>query len=75
MKKGYSLFFLVLFISFSSCKNNPVKSETDTAHSDTTAQVAYEHPDWIMQGNIYEVNIRQYSKEGYTEPFVKNSNN
>ncbi len=27
------------------------------------------HPDWIMQGNIYEVNIRQYTPEGTFNAF------
>lgn len=29
------------------------------------------HPAWIMQGNIYEVNIRQYTKEGTLNAFAK----
>ena len=29
------------------------------------------HPAWIMQGNIYEVNVRQYSKEGTLNVFAK----
>ncbi len=28
-------------------------------------------PDWIKQGNIYEVNVRQYTKEGTFEGFSK----
>src|SRR5664279_1612742 len=27
------------------------------------------HPGWIMQGNIYEVNIRQYTREGTLKSF------
>ncbi len=30
------------------------------------------HPSWIMQGNIYEVNMRQYSKEGTFKAFEAN---
>ncbi|HXB91639.1 MAG TPA: alpha-amylase family glycosyl hydrolase [Puia sp.] len=30
-----------------------------------------EHPSWIMQGNIYEVNIRQYTEEGTLNAFAK----
>ena len=30
------------------------------------------HPAWIMQGNIYEVNVRQYSPEGTLNAFAKN---
>lgn len=29
------------------------------------------HPKWIMQGNIYEVNIRQYTPEGTFKAFAK----
>lgn len=29
------------------------------------------HPAWIMQGNIYEVNVRQYTKEGTFKAFEK----
>ena len=30
------------------------------------------HPDWILQGNIYEVNVRQYTPEGTLNAFAKN---
>jgi alpha-amylase len=30
------------------------------------------HPAWIMQGNIYEVNVRQYTPEGTFAAFAKN---
>lgn len=30
------------------------------------------HPAWIMQGNIYEVNVRQYTPEGTFKAFEKN---
>jgi len=29
------------------------------------------HPSWIMQGNIYEVNVRQYTSEGTFNAFAK----
>ncbi len=29
------------------------------------------HPSWLMQGNIYEVNIRQYTQEGTFNAFAK----
>ena len=29
------------------------------------------HPEWIMQGNIYEVNVRQYTPEGTFNAFAK----
>jgi alpha-amylase len=30
------------------------------------------HPAWIIQGNIYEVNVRQYTREGTLKAFSKN---
>jgi glycosidase len=29
------------------------------------------HPAWIMQGNVYEVNVRQYTPEGTFKAFEK----
>src|SRR5712664_3589697 len=29
------------------------------------------HPVWIMQGNIYEVNVRKYTREGTLNAFAK----
>ena len=29
------------------------------------------HPAWIIQGNIYEVNVRQYTMEGTLKAFAK----
>jgi len=57
---GYSL------ISF-SCNNNSVVQSTasnDTLYVDG-------HPAWIEQGNIYEVNTRQYTPEGSFRAFEK----
>ena len=63
MKK---LFFLVLLplIAF-SCKE---KDEEPVVISDVKPVV---HPQWIMQGNIYEVNVRQYTVEGTFNAFAK----
>ncbi|MEP7108632.1 MAG: alpha-amylase family glycosyl hydrolase [Ferruginibacter sp.] len=35
------------------------------------AEMATVHPAWIMQGNIYEVNVRQYTREGTFNAFAK----
>jgi alpha-amylase len=32
------------------------------------------HPAWIMQGNVYEVNVRQYTKQGTFKAFEKSLN-
>jgi alpha-amylase len=65
-------FLNCLLISFSfflfSCNNSTQvqsTSLTDTAIIDG-------HPAWIEQGNIYEVNVRQYTPEGTFKAFEKN---
>ncbi|HVZ24952.1 MAG TPA: alpha-amylase family glycosyl hydrolase [Sediminibacterium sp.] len=63
----FSLSFLgILLLPFAfSCKS-PVNQidQSDTARVDG-------HPAWIMQGNIYEVNVRQYTPEGTFRAFAK----
>jgi len=56
---GYSFFLF-------ACNNTArvQSSSTDTATIDG-------HPAWIEQGNIYEVNIRQYTPEGTFNAFEK----
>ncbi len=55
----------LLLLVFASCKNGDNASpNTDTAKTDG-------HPAWIMQGNIYEVNVRQYTPEGTFKAFGK----
>jgi glycosidase len=41
------------------------------AQQKTSANAIYTHPNWIMQGNVYEVNVRQYTKEGTFNAFGK----
>ncbi|MDB5211439.1 MAG: alpha-amylase [Sediminibacterium sp.] len=55
------LVLLIILSAFFACKN---ESKTDTAQIDG-------HPAWIMQGNIYEVNVRQYTPEGTFAAFAK----
>lgn len=69
-------FFLVLLsatllLCSTSCKQNP-STNTTTSTGDTVAVQATESsvPDWILQGNIYEVNVRQYTKEGTFNAFA-----
>jgi glycosidase len=44
-------------------------TETKTAYTTDTTRVDG-HPAWIMQGNIYEVNVRQYTPEGTFKAFT-----
>lgn len=63
MKKLF--FFLLAPVFLFSCKSKEQKPVvTDIVQ--TTA-----HPEWIMQGNIYEVNTRQYTPEGTFNAFAK----
>src|SRR6187402_672419 len=64
MKKlSIPFLFIVLIFSFICCQNNKL-SNSDNDQIDG-------HPAWIMQGNIYEVNIRQYTPEGTFNAFAK----
>ncbi len=62
MKKLILLFLLPAFLI--SCKSKSPKTETP-ADTVTTG-----HPAWIRQGNIYEVNTRQYTPEGTFNAFA-----
>ncbi len=63
MKKSISLFaYFLLSISILFCQA-PGKS--------SNAGMVDGHPAWIMQGNIYEVNVRQYTHEGTFKAFGK----
>src|SRR6478672_4249597 len=60
-----SLFLLLTFSTFVTCT---FPQSTKTA---TIVKQIDGHPAWIMQGNIYEVNIRQYTPEGTFNAFAK----
>jgi hypothetical protein len=65
MKKNILLHWTAIFILFLfSCKPNTTGSNEVIA-----AELA--HPDWILQGNVYEVNVRQYTPEGTFTAFEK----
>lgn len=58
-------FLLALIVLSTSCKNSKSKAnDNDTSTVDG-------HIAWIMQGNIYEVNTRQYTPEGTFNAFTK----
>jgi alpha-amylase len=71
---------ILLCTSLFSCKLTPKNSDqkdsittasTDIPDNDSTTNRA-SHPEWILQGNIYEVNVRQYTKEGTFNAFSNN---
>lgn len=63
MKKVF--FLLLIPVLIFSCKSKEQKPVVN----DTVQTAA--HPEWIMQGNIYEVNTRQYTPEGTFNAFAK----
>jgi alpha-amylase len=64
MKLRYCL-PIVWLLFFVSCRNHfDHHSDSDTVKIDG-------HPAWIMQGNIYEVNVRQYTPEGTFKAFAQ----
>lgn len=64
MKKS-PVYFLLIILTFSliCCRSNKL-SNSDKSQING-------HPAWIMQGNIYEVNVRQYTPEGTFNAFAK----
>ncbi len=64
MKKiaGYLLLQLFVFTPGYSQNTNQATAKDGMADG---------HPAWIMQGNIYEVNLRQYTPEGTLKAFAK----
>jgi len=55
--KIFSLCSFIIYYNFSNGQDNNLVNG---------------HPAWIMQGNIYEVNVRQYTPEGTFKAFEKN---
>jgi glycosidase len=57
----------VLLLGFSSCKG-PEKPHQDTVD---TIISSVSHPEWSLDANLYEVNIRQYTPEGTINAFAE----
>ena len=64
MKKIYSGFLLLSILVTLICCQKGKTSSMDN-------NLINGHPSWIMQGNIYEVNVRQYTSEGTLNAFAK----
>jgi alpha-amylase len=61
-----------LFLLFIlSCTNEPQVGTSGTEVDAGSAAKTDGHPAWIEQGNIYEVNVRQYTPEGTFRAFEK----
>ena len=64
MKKTLYLLILQLLILLEGFSQNTLSGNQQSKSIDG-------HPAWIMQGNIYEVNVRQYTREGTLKAFAK----
>ena len=61
--------FPVLFAFFSSCSNqSPEQATVETKVSADTIST-YKSPAWVARSNVYEVNIRQYTRQGTFNAF------
>ena len=64
MKITYNILLLQFVVfSYGFC-------QTKTTNN-TKSEIINGHPAWIMQGNIYEVNVRQFTEEGTLNSFEK----
>ncbi len=63
------------FILLFSCKQSPSASNNEgdlTEQEDSVVtETSMKVPDWVKNANIYEVNLRQYTKEGTIAAFEK----
>lgn len=70
-----TLCLLLAATLFASCSNTANTGTTSFDSSDKTsgdsAALIDGHPAWIEQGNIYEVNVRQYTPEGTFNAFAQ----
>ncbi|MEO7444474.1 MAG: alpha-amylase family glycosyl hydrolase [Ferruginibacter sp.] len=62
---------LLLLLLLSSCIFNNHREENEKAEKKAEVTIVDGHAGWIMQGNIYEVNVRQYTPEGTFKAFAK----
>ncbi|MDE3184079.1 MAG: alpha-glucosidase C-terminal domain-containing protein [Bacteroidota bacterium] len=65
--KFLSLSFIILIFCYSFSFSQKV-SQSGNIGAEATS---FSHPSWSEQSNIYEVNVRQYSKEGTFKAFEK----
>ncbi|HEU4473036.1 MAG TPA: alpha-amylase family glycosyl hydrolase [Flavisolibacter sp.] len=70
MKRFFALLTCFSAVWISSCTNEGGKTAGLQSAQPDTAMIDG-HPAWIMQGNIYEVNVRQYTPEGTFNAFAK----
>ena len=71
---NYRLLCLIALVCLASCAGNSSSAEKETATTEKKdslpAAVTLSLPEWALQSNIYEVNVRQYTKEGTFNAFA-----
>ncbi len=60
---------VVLSLLFAGCTSNSDKSGNGKHEKAIISHV--KHPDWSVTANIYEVNLRQFTKEGTLKAFIR----
>lgn len=74
LKFKTALFATAMFLVFSACNNqteNKQEKLMDSLETSDFKEFTVKHLDWVKTANIYEVNIRQYSKSGTIKDFEK----
>jgi len=69
MTKFLPVLIVTILFFASGCKI--IKSAIPVPGRDTISMNGAQPPGWILQGNIYEVNVRQYTPEGTFKAFQK----
>ncbi len=70
MQKRVFSWFIVLAFFIASCNNNTTVTTASNGDDSATKNVSNENAAWIQQGNIYEVNVRQYTTQGTFAAFA-----
>lgn len=65
----YTVLLAFVLSTLFACNDPRVQSAADEQQGTDSAAVVDGHPAWIVQGNIYEVNTRQYTPEGTFRAF------
>lgn len=74
LRKVFFLSFLMLFFIACQQKAEETQNNENNESKDenkTTKVGGFQHPEWSKNLSIYEVNIRQYTKEGTFKAFMK----
>src|SRR4051812_18115980 len=69
LSTNLAIFFCLL--AFYSCNNSTSTAAVESVSITNDTATINGHPAWINEGNIYEVNVRQYTPEGTFNAFAK----